>query len=186
MPPARRNPGKDSLAGAASERVRAIIEAAEASAAAIRADAEAEADRIRRRAEERATELRSEVRTDVQGMVASIRDGMDRLRRDLERLEQRLGEPAGAPEHQPEAARAGGDEDEADIALAEDAAVDLDEREEPSSSGATDLEGARLVALNMALDGAPRDEVARHLREEHGVAEPGDLLDEVYESIGRS
>ncbi len=180
MPPARRNPEKDTLAGAAGERVRVIIEAAEASAAAIRAEAESEADRIRERAKERASELRSEVRSDVQGLIASIRDGMDRLRSDLEALEQRLDEAGPRSARQPEAVAAPGPEDDAELALAEDAAVDLDETE------AADLEGARLVALNMALDGAPREEVGRHLREQYGVAEPGNLLDEVYESIGRS
>ena len=65
-------------------------------------------------------------------------------------------------------------EPEPDIALAEDAAVGRDE----------DIEGARLVALNMALDGASRADVERHLRDEHGVRDPAPLLDEVFASIG--
>ncbi len=190
MPPARRNTDQESLAGTASERVRAIIEAAESSAAAIRADAEAEADRIRKRAEERATELRSEVRSDVRGLIASLRDGMDRLRGDLERLEQQLGAPEPPAEGQPaprgEAVAAAGIQDDADIALAEDAAVDLDEPEASPPGGGADLEGARLVALNMALDGTPRGEVESHLRERYGLTAPAELLDQVYESIGRT
>ncbi len=198
MPPARRNTDQESLAGTASERVRAIIEAAESSAAAIRADAEAEADRIRKRAEERATELRSEVRSDVRGLIASLRDGMDRLRGDLERLEQQLGAPEPPAEHAPEppaegqpaprgeAVAAAGIQDDADIALAEDAAVDLDEPEASRAGGDADLEGARLVALNMALDGTPRGEVESHLRERYGLTAPAELLDQVYESIGRT
>ncbi len=181
MPPARRNTEKDSLAGAAGERVRAIIEAAESSAAAIRAEAEAEAERIRSQAEQRASALRSEVRGDVEALVGSIREGVDRLRTDLERLERRLRDSEGgdaspaAPFVEPEP--------EPEVALAQDAAVG---REESAPVPAADLEGARLVALNMALDGASREEVDRHLRDEHGVSDSAALLDEVYESIGRS
>jgi hypothetical protein len=188
MPPARRNPDKDSLAGAAGDRVRAIIEAAEVSAEAIRAEAEAEAQRITARAEARASALRSEVRGDVEALIGSIRDGFERLRGDLEALERRLVEPEGdAPPAVALPARERTDE-EPDIALAEDAAVALPEPEAPRAGAvaAPDLEGARLVALNMALDDTPREEVHRHLRENYGVSEPDALLDEVYQSIGRS
>jgi hypothetical protein len=189
MPPTRRNPEKGSLAGAAGDRVRAIIEAAEASAEAIRAEAEVEAERITVKAQERANSLRSEVRADVEALIGSIREGVDRLRADLERLEQRLSEPEGGnttPVAAPEA------EVEPEVALAEDAAVAAAGPDpamapsEPDSSPGADFEGARLVALNMALDGASREEIDRHLRDNHGVAEPGSLLDQVYESIGRS
>jgi hypothetical protein len=185
MPPARRNTGKDSLAGAAGDRVRAIIEAAESSAAAIRAEAEAEAERIHAQAEERATAVRSEVRGDVQALMGSIRGAIDRLRADLDRLEQRLGaddaepapSPASAPAPPPPPA------DDSGVALAEDAAV---EPHEPGGARGTEPDsGARLVALNMALDGAPRAEVDHHLRENLGLSNTGGLLDEVYASIGR-
>jgi cell division septum initiation protein DivIVA len=183
MPPARKQTQKDSLAGAASERVRAIIEAAETSAAAIRAEAESEAERIRAGAEEQASALRSEVRSDVQALIASIRDGVERLRADLERLEHRLVEP------EPEATRAAepvaASDDEPEVALAEDAAVGLDEPQAASARPDPDLEGARLVALNMALDGADRDEVDRYLRDNYELADRAALLDEVYESVGR-
>ena len=186
MPAARRDPKRESLAGTAGDRVRAIIEAAEESAAAIRAEAEAEAERIRAQAEERASALRNEAHSDVQGLVGSIREAVVRLNDDFERLERRLSEPAGAPQRaepapaNSTAVNADDADEDPDIALAEDAAVGLDE-----APGA-ELEAARLVALNMALDGASREDVARHLRENHGVSEPRDLLDEVYESIGRS
>jgi cell division septum initiation protein DivIVA len=184
MPQARKDDPKGSLAGAAGERVRAIIEAAETSAAAIRAEAETEAERIRVEAEERASTLRSEVRSDVTGLVASIREAVNRLQSDLERLEERLGEPDSAPPRtKPAAPRsepvAAPVEEDLDLALAEDAAVG-------GAESGGDVEGARLVALNMALDGASRDEISRHLRDSHGVSDSAGLLDEVYESIGRS
>jgi hypothetical protein len=184
MPSARRNTEKDSLGGAAGDRVRAIIEAAEASAEAIRAGAGAEAEAITAQAEERASALRSEVRSDVEALITSIRDGFERLRADLEALEQRLVEPEAEPG--PAAAPAtvaDPADEEPEMVLAQDAAV---ARAAADAAPAGHLEGARLVALNMALDGASRDEVERHLRDNHGVTESGDLLDEVYESIGRS
>ena len=45
-------------------------------------------------------------------------------------------------------------------------------------------EGARLVALNMALSGKPRDETARYLRENYDLADPDPLLDDVYARAG--
>ena len=41
-------------------------------------------------------------------------------------------------------------------------------------------EGARLLALKMALDGRPRDETAAYLRENFELDDPEALLDEVY------
>ena len=46
-----------------------------------------------------------------------------------------------------------------------------------------DVEGARLVALNMALNGTPRDETDRYLAENFDLADRQRLLDEVYSSV---
>ena len=48
---------------------------------------------------------------------------------------------------------------------------------------AADAEGARLIALNMALNGTPREETARYLSENFHLADAGGLLDEVYASV---
>ena len=45
-------------------------------------------------------------------------------------------------------------------------------------------EGARVLALKMALDGTPRDETARYLRENFELEDPEALLDEVYARVG--
>lgn len=45
------------------------------------------------------------------------------------------------------------------------------------------LEGARLVALNMALNGTPREETASYLAENFGIEDGDQLLDEVYASV---
>jgi vacuolar-type H+-ATPase subunit H len=46
-----------------------------------------------------------------------------------------------------------------------------------------DIEGARLVALNMALNGTPREETDRYLAENFDLEDREQLLDEVYSSV---
>ena len=46
-----------------------------------------------------------------------------------------------------------------------------------------EAEGARLIALNMALNGTPREETARYLSENFQLSDAGGLLDEVYASV---
>lgn len=46
-----------------------------------------------------------------------------------------------------------------------------------------DVEGARLIALNMALNGTPRDETDRYLAENFDLSDRAALLDEVYASV---
>ena len=57
----------------------------------------------------------------------------------------------------------------------------------PEESGeqtlAGDLDGARLVALNMALNGDSRQDTGRYLAENFEISEPERLLDEVYAAI---
>ena len=46
-----------------------------------------------------------------------------------------------------------------------------------------DTEGARLIALNMALNGTPRDEVDRYLAENFELSDRAGLIEEVYSSV---
>src|SRR5579875_3654406 len=90
-----------SLADAASEQIRAVLEAAERAAAEIRAQAEQEAERIRRQALEEATGIRSQARGELGALIESIRLGLTRVRADLDVLEEKLtagGAGAGEPE----------------------------------------------------------------------------------------
>jgi DivIVA domain-containing protein len=54
---------------------------------------------------------------------------------------------------------------------------------EPLGEGADDTEGARLIALNMALNGTPREETDRYLAENFRLTNRSQLLDEVYASV---
>jgi hypothetical protein len=47
-----------------------------------------------------------------------------------------------------------------------------------------DEEAARIVALDMALAGTPRDETGRYLAEHYALADPDRLLDDVYTLAG--
>jgi DivIVA protein len=54
---------------------------------------------------------------------------------------------------------------------------------DPVGGAGEDVEGARLIALNMALDGTSRDETDRYLAENFKLSDRAALLDEVYESV---
>ncbi|HTW12078.1 MAG TPA: DivIVA domain-containing protein, partial [Solirubrobacteraceae bacterium] len=47
-----------------------------------------------------------------------------------------------------------------------------------------DIEGARLIALNMAMNRTPREETDRYLAENFQLSDRAGLLDEVYSSVG--
>jgi DivIVA domain-containing protein len=156
------------MADAASEQVRAIVAAAEQSAAGIEQAARAEADATLARAGE---EARTEV-TRVREVVGGLLDRLRTIDDELAAVERSIGSL------RPQAA-------EPSEEVRSDAPATV---EEPAPAAATtepdgDLEGARLVALSMALDGRPRDEVERHLTEHFGIAETDELLDEVYASV---
>jgi hypothetical protein len=48
----------------------------------------------------------------------------------------------------------------------------------------TDADGARLVALNMALDGDPREVTGGYLAQHFDIPDRERLLDEVYAAVG--
>ena len=84
-------------------------------------------------------------------------------------------EPPPAEEPEPVAA------EEPEPVAAEEPA----EEAKPAPSRADDdSEGARLIALNMALNGTPRDETDRYLSENFELADREGLLDEVYARVG--
>ena len=57
-------------------------------------------------------------------------------------------------------------------------------RPPPRTTRADDEEAARLVALDMALGGSPREETEAYLAEHYQLADPDKLLDDVYELAG--
>jgi len=202
----------ESLASTASEQVRAIVEAAEASAAEIQRQAETEAREIRAEAAQEAQSARAEATTqardyvgrvseattvmlqrlnamesELSGLVDGLRTGANRLNADLQLLEgnfEGVTDAVGpraqfSTEHEPEPAVSGPlATDGAEAVVVE--SVIAEAVVEPL---AEDIEGARLVALNMALNGTPREETDRYLAENFELDDRQQLLDEVYASV---
>ncbi len=216
---ASRSTRTESLATAASEQVRLIVEAAEQSAADIEREAELEARQIRQDAREAAEGARSDagrqarehvervsaatatmlqradtLESEFQAMLESVRGSATKLSQELQSLQGTVGElraeiaPApveAQPDHAPH-----GDPFERDAADGGADEPDLDVQDAASVAPATaddngDEEGARLIALNMALNGTPREETERYLADNFDLADTESLLDDVYARAGQ-
>jgi cell division septum initiation protein DivIVA len=147
-----------SLSESASAQVQAILQAAETSAAEIKREAEAEAERIRGAAHETR-----------QADVAGLLEIVARLRADLEGLEARIKSVAGDDAPQPATPKT-------------TRAPHTPVAHGPKAEEA-DIEGARLIALNMALNGEPREAADKYLAENFDLEDHAKLLDEVYSSV---
>jgi DivIVA domain-containing protein len=269
----QQKPSPASLASAAAEQVRSIVEAAEKSAADIQAQAEDEARRITADASQRARETREradadsvervrkaeeasdrmleraggveseidrllgQLRSAANALVENLNGGATSLQSELEsfrsefaavregRLEAGVAAPveeAGPVDAEPEVvAGVAAVEAEAEVESGADevAAVEAEPEEvyaeepitesdtavtevepepepeaipepvpepepEPSGRSIRGAEGARLIALNMALNGTPRDETARYLEQNFELDDQEALLDEVYARVG--
>jgi DivIVA domain-containing protein len=239
-----RRPSTASLASAASEQVRAIVEAAETTANDIGRQAEDEARRVRDRATSEAERTRADAVTQAQAhvtqveeaatvmlqrvdamenelgaLIESLRTGATRLTADLTLLRGNMGDlrssaagtagDAALDEEEDaraaaalEAAAAAAEAEEVTEAEsqpppevepeAEDAGTGkaptveepvAEEAQEPAGAP-DDSEGARLIALNMALNGTPREETDRYLAENFQLEDRSALLDEVYARVG--
>jgi len=130
-------------ADAAAEQVRAVLTAAERSAAEIVGRAEAEAQRIGGVAGRAGDETAERVTAAASGALERI----EALREELTALLAALGAPVALPE--------------------------------------ADDVGARLVALDLALGGAPREQVDKVLAEQFSIGDRAGLLDDVYAAAGR-
>jgi len=92
-----------------------------------------------------------------------------------EELEVEETEPAAEVEEADEAEEA---------EEAEDATEEAPAAESGGGRSIRGAEGARLIALNMALNGTPRDETARYLSQNFDLDDQDALLDEVYARVG--
>jgi DivIVA domain-containing protein len=194
-----RRPGGQPVAAVASAQVQRIIEAAEATAEQLRTEAGEEARGHVQRVSTAARELLER----IGAMHDELGDIMDRLReeagrlstelRSLERDVEEIGaEPAAVPEApvpepaapEPEAA---GPEPAAPEPPEPELVAPEPEPAAPEPAGdarVEDEEAARIVALDMALAGTPRDETGRYLAEHYALADPDRLLDDVYTLAG--
>jgi len=145
--------------------------------------------------------------SELGALIESLRTGSNRLNADLQLLEGNLTEVRDSvmprARFEPEAAGAAGgrtaaveedvfeeqvtaEETEAFAAPEEATAtetVDVEAETAGAAATADDTEGARLIALNMALNGTPREETERYLAENFQLSDRDSLLDEVYASV---
>lgn len=190
-----------SLAASASEQVRGIVEAAEASAAEIRRQAERAAQQVREKAN---TEAREQAASQARGYIdrvsastATTIQRLDDMKTELGTLLESLRTSAapgtrGAPpgverpaDEAPPVQRAAAAETRpaAPPEPPPAPATPTDKEEEEGNGRSEDAESARLIALNMALNDTPREEVDRYIAEHYRVPDRGKLLDEVYASV---
>jgi DivIVA domain-containing protein len=141
--------------------------------------------------------------SELGALIEALRTGSNRLNADVQLLEGNLTDlsdaatprprfepepdadsPTLAHETPAEVAEAGGaeaEEEEAEPEADEPAAAEP----EPAgaAAGSDDTEGARLIALNMALNGTPREETDKYLADNFNLPDRAGLLDEVYDSV---
>jgi DivIVA domain-containing protein len=167
------------VAAAASGQVQRIVEAAERTADQLRAEAGDEAREHVARVAAAAAELLERVdalNDDLGELMGRMREDAHRLSVELRSLEgevagfggRAVAEPGPEPELKPEA-----EPEPEPEPVVQDTARPEDE------------EAARLVALDMALGGQPREETERYLAEHYRLAEPDRLLDDVYARAAR-
>jgi DivIVA domain-containing protein len=186
------------LASSASDRVRAIVEAAETTAAQIQRDADDAARATRQEAEQAARHAR-EGAGKLSELASALTQHLDESRRQLEALTGSLPAAADAATAPEPAARTGarvytqpGDPEPG--ASAHAAGVHAPETSAPvpaerpptqvaPAAGADASESARLIALNMALNGSSREETAKYLEDNFRLVDRDRLLDEVYASV---
>jgi len=182
------------------DRVRGLQVAVEEAQQAIESAATTMIERLEQSAEplvtalrERADVLEAEVALVATGVAA--RAGAARAESAPEPEPKPDAEPAPAPDAEPapEPEPESDPEPEPGTGLApedlDDAAEQLeaDARPEPqpqkpaaARDGRAGTERARLLALNMALGGTPREDAEGHLREKLGIDDPAEILDEAY------
>ncbi len=153
-------PPPSPLSAGTSEQVRLILEAAEASADEIRADAGRQVADVQRAADGMRARL-GDLEGELNRLLDALRTSGERLTEGLARLSEQAG--AVPPEE--------------DVAAAGDGSS-------PPDGASADEAGARLIALNMALSGTPREETARYLAEHFELPDADALLDDVYTRAG--
>ncbi|RKQ86594.1 DivIVA domain-containing protein [Solirubrobacter pauli] len=161
------HPPAPTLASSTSEQVREILEAAERSVSQVRATAQREAsDHVAQVQDATAGMLSklNELESELGRLLSALRASGERLAEGLEQLQAEVGGVPAAPVP---------------------SSPDPTPAPAPVSSLPNDEAGARLIALNMALGGSPREETAAYLAEHFELTDPEALLDDVYARAGR-
>lgn len=175
---------KQSPAAAAAEQVRAIVEAAERETEAQLRRVQGAADGLAERADE--------IERELERLAEGVRDAIRALREDLRELRGGAAAPADqAPEPVAKGATVAHGEPPEEIKPAAERSEDAElgaaaatAAAEGGAAAAASNEGARVIALNMALNGSSREETAAYLAENFELDDPDALLDDVYARAG--
>jgi outer membrane biosynthesis protein TonB len=168
-----------------AERVRALVDDAERRAAEIVREAEEEAKEIRARAEAEGHERLEEVRRafeELQGKLAPTDAASPAAEVEPGPVTVPEPEPPAIPEPEPPPAP-----EPAPPTIPEPAPPPDEGTPPVSENGASrsdDEAGARLVAMNMALAGATRDEIVAKLDADYELGDSGAVADQVIALAG--
>lgn len=180
-----------------AEKVRELIDDAERKAAEIVRDAEAEAKRIRERAQ-----------SESDDRLAAARSAFEELQAKLGLTSEVPGGPVPTPEPSPPSIPepTPPPPDPAPEPIPEPEPPMIPEPTPPPDEGtppqiaaepavngsapngagkSDDAAGARLVAMNMALDGASRESIEAHLAEHYAIDDAGAIVDDVLQLAGK-
>jgi hypothetical protein len=175
----------DQIAQEVADKVRQIV-----------ADAEARAAKIIRDAEARAAEIRAQAESESERKLQTVRAALDELQSKLGTAQAAQSEvepgPVTVPEPEPPAVPEPAPDPvpEPEPPPIPEPTPPPDEGTPPRASGfeavtaaaagrSTDATAARLVAMNMALDGASREDIEAHLAEEYALDDAGAIVDDV-------
>lgn len=181
----------DELVAKARTQAQGIRDQASAAAAKHLEDVEAAGKRLQERADATEADFESmleNLRAAGDGLLERVRGGAGEIQGRVEALLGQLPSIVADWDESDEAAAPDDPGENEDRGPAEAADGDGDEdaeaaSAEPSAGTAPEPdgeEGARIVALNMALSGSSREETERYLAENFNVANPASLLDDVF------
>jgi DivIVA domain-containing protein len=182
-----RRPGGPPGSATASAQVQRILEAAEATADQLRSEAGEEAREHVHRVSTAARELLERIASmhdELGSLMDRLREDAGRLSSELRSLERDVGE-VGPAEREAEALEPPGVAAPVTAEPEPEPEPVLEAEDEPAADALPeDDDAARLVALDMALAGTPREETERYLAEHYALTDPAGLLDDVYALAG--
>jgi DivIVA domain-containing protein len=199
------NAPRASLADSTSEQVRLILDAAERGAAELRSQAGEQASDHIARVEAAAGGMLSKLdalESELSRLLGALRASGEHLAQGLAELQAEVSGAVPPPSPPPAAPSPPDPAPPVAASPSPDTASPPEAVEEAPDGAPTPLPdlgpfeedfaadepadaGARLIALNMALGGAPREETARYLAEHFELDDADALLDDVYERAGR-
>jgi DivIVA domain-containing protein len=191
----------NTAAAAASRGVQKILESAEKLAADIEQAAREEGEKIEAAARAEGEQIVARARDRAAAEERRAQGAGERLKRansELNRLREGLAnlQPVGldedvddeppAPTEEAPAATAHGEPMNGDgvAQVAQESPAEAAHEAAPEEEAAGDGEGARLIALNMAMTGTPREETARYLAANFELEDPEAILDDAYSRPG--